>query len=100
MNWKSWFDFGYGLPEWKRDRHLIWSAFVGWLIVDTPAVIALIEGSSDWKPFLHNGLVLMVPAIVGVLKNLSANNDAVNQPHADDRFAVVKAILPADKERP
>lgn len=72
MNWKDWFSFGYGLEEWKRDRHAFFVVMIGFAVVDLPMVA---QGKLDWPTFLLHAKVAAILGVVSVLKNLSLNND-------------------------
>lgn len=100
MNWRAWFDFGYGLPEWKRDRHVLWSSFLGWCIWALPQLPKLLEGNTAGLADLrHNFYVVMTGAVAGVITNWIGNNERANCPATDDRLPVTKALLPSDVEK-
>ena len=100
MDWRSWFDVGYGLPEWKRDRHVLWSSFLGWCIWALPQIPKLLEGdTSRLVDLRHNFYVVMTGALAGVITNWIGNNDKANASHVDDRLPVTKAILPGEDKK-
>lgn len=71
MKWSDWFSIGYGLEEWKRDRHTFIVVLIGWLIVD---IGPLVHGTLDWPTFLMNARYAVAIGVVSVLKNYTINN--------------------------
>ena len=75
MNWKKlyqWLDIGYGLPEFKRDRHLFFTVVLGWLAVDASPWMT---GTLDHATFQAHGIFALSMAVTSVIKNLIVHND-------------------------
>lgn len=71
-SWFSqWFSFGYGLEEWKRDRHAFCTIVISWLVVDLSPYLT---GHLDGPTFKAHAILAVSMAATSVLKNLVMNN--------------------------
>lgn len=75
MNWRAWFQIGYGPNEFHRDIHVAWVIFLSYAITRIPQLHTM-----TWHDCQEDMLTVVSMILVALAKSYLTNNTPPPEP--------------------